>query len=376
MIGFQELCASLRFSGDVGRRADSEHRAEAAEYIARMRAEGLRVTAGLTPGLHASVVRVTERLGLSVEPEVFVVNDPPISASAPFLGRGHHPVVILTSGIVELLTASELRFVIGHELGHHGLGHCPTALSTSAQSEYERLRLMSTQRCGEISTDRIGMVAVRSLLTCAMVMVKLISGLNTRHLRLDVEAFLDQLRRHGNGYDRTWEVNDTHPSLPLRLRALIWFCESSAYARASGSGSAGCPLSDVDQRVQAALDDLGDGLLPALESEQVGLASAWLAASLVFQDGVVTRGEREVLCSLVGDDLSEKVLQFGRSFGFGAVQEKLGELVSEWTASEPRFQRRLSAVFKAFSERLGVQPEETDAWKIIPSQLQDQITKS
>src|SRR5487761_1674524 len=83
----------------------------------------------------AGAVRVSERqfphiyelvrdgsyiLDLPDVPEVYVVQDPTVNAMA--LGRDK-PFIVITTGMINLYDPEELRWVIGHELGHILSGH-------------------------------------------------------------------------------------------------------------------------------------------------------------------------------------------------------------------------------------------------------------
>jgi Zn-dependent protease with chaperone function len=59
-------------------------------------------------------------LDLPEVPEVFVVQDPTVNAMA--LGRDK-PFIVINTGLVNLYDPEELRWVIGHELGHVLSGH-------------------------------------------------------------------------------------------------------------------------------------------------------------------------------------------------------------------------------------------------------------
>ena len=375
MDEFLALCGSVRFRGDVPPEDETpDHSRRSAEFAARMRSEGLRVTEILTPKIYSAVVGVSTRLQLDTTPEVFVVEDPKPNAAVPCLGRRQRPLIILKSGLVQLLNPLQLQFVLGHELGHFGLGHTSVAGDQSPQSEYEHLRRMSAQRCSEIGADRVGLIATRSLFTCAMVMVKLISGLSETHVRLDVQAFLDQLQSPDGDYDRRWELLTTHPSLPLRLRALIAFGQSDVYSRLNGTGGGGRSLPEVDAEVQGLLDELGDGWLSSLETQTIDLAAAWMGVSLVLEDGIVTQVERHVLDSLVGEELAAKALNFGKDLGLDAVHEKLAAATDGLAGGEQRARRRLARVFDAFTNHLGMQAEETVTWKALPPWLRKDVT--
>ncbi|HXO24007.1 MAG TPA: M48 family metallopeptidase, partial [Streptosporangiaceae bacterium] len=83
----------------------------------------------------ASAVRVSERqfphiyelvrdgsyiLDLPNVPEVYVIQSPLVNAMA--LGRDR-PFIVITTGMVNLYDPEELRWVVGHELGHVLSGH-------------------------------------------------------------------------------------------------------------------------------------------------------------------------------------------------------------------------------------------------------------
>jgi heat shock protein HtpX len=68
------------------------------------------------PGLHAMVEELSARAGIP-KPRVYVMDDPHANAFAT--GRNpEHGVVAVTTGIVDLLSARELRGVLAHEIAH------------------------------------------------------------------------------------------------------------------------------------------------------------------------------------------------------------------------------------------------------------------
>ena len=59
-------------------------------------------------------------LDLPAVPELFVTQNPLVNAMA--LGSDS-PFIVITTGMVDLYDAEEIRFAIGHELGHVLSGH-------------------------------------------------------------------------------------------------------------------------------------------------------------------------------------------------------------------------------------------------------------
>jgi Zn-dependent protease with chaperone function len=74
------------------------------------------------PTLHAMVVAGSNEIGLSEPPKTFLYNSNGIfNAFARRLRGGRY--VFLTSALVDADSDAQVRFVIGHELGHHAAGH-------------------------------------------------------------------------------------------------------------------------------------------------------------------------------------------------------------------------------------------------------------
>lgn len=74
------------------------------------------------PELHAMVVAAATELGVSEPPKAFLYNSNGLfNAFARRLLGGRY--VFLTSALVEANNDEQVRFVIGHELGHHAAGH-------------------------------------------------------------------------------------------------------------------------------------------------------------------------------------------------------------------------------------------------------------
>src|SRR5258707_3338752 len=59
-------------------------------------------------------------LALPTVPELFITQDPLVNAMA--LGADK-PFIVITTGLVDLMDPEEVRFIIGHELGHVLSGH-------------------------------------------------------------------------------------------------------------------------------------------------------------------------------------------------------------------------------------------------------------
>ena len=199
--------------------------------------------------VNRALADVSTSLDVRTSPEVFVMADPVPRAMA--LGVDV-PFVVLSSGMVELTDDDELRFVLGHELGHILSGH---ALYTTMLLQLMRMSaslswlsfgalglraiigaLHEWQRKAELSGDRAGLLAVQDPGAGLRVHMKLAGGGTLDDL--DVTAFAQQ----GDEYLNAADVRDSvlkflllegrsHPFAVVRAAELRRWVDSGAYTR-------------------------------------------------------------------------------------------------------------------------------------------------
>ncbi|MEK6194748.1 MAG: M48 family metallopeptidase, partial [Deltaproteobacteria bacterium] len=142
----------------------------------------------------------------------------------------------------------ELRFVMGHELGHHIYGHHDIPIGYLLRGDAKpdprlALELFAWSRYAEISADRAGAHCARDLNGVAKSLFKLASGLTGKVITFDLGDFLDQVDDMQledavpgkNAPKEDWF--STHPFSPLRVKALKLFDESE-HARKGGTSKA------------------------------------------------------------------------------------------------------------------------------------------
>ncbi|MBK7032798.1 MAG: M48 family metallopeptidase [Candidatus Kapabacteria bacterium] len=346
---FAELCVAVRYSGDRPRAHARSTSASTSviDQVAQIRSTALQVTSRTVPLIHRACERVAERLLLQEAAEVYVVAEPTPNAFAPAWASGDRPIVVLHSGLVQLLSATEIEFVIGHELGHLGMRH-GALFANAASSEFERLQARSFQRAAEISADRIGLLACRSIHLTASVMIKTASGLPSEHLGIDIGTFVAQMDRDPAEISREWELDLTHPSLPLRLWALLRFAHADRYAVLSGQGASGAPMAIIDSEIDERMQKIGDGALTAIEEDVYLKALTWAGLSLVMADSFVQPEDETALIQLVGADLARKAIDFATTHGRTAVDLKYTESVQRLASVGTAIQERFRVAEEAF----------------------------
>jgi len=221
---------------------------DANERLARMAEKGplgirrhllatsVRLTRGMAPAVHSMADECLSLLGIETSLELFVYSSPQYNAAClkPEDGR---LFVMFSSSLLEAFEGNELKFVVGHEFGHHVFRHheIPIGfiLSGGARANPRlALDLFAWSRYAEISADRSGAHCAGDLEATARALFKLASGLSGRSIKFSLEDFLAQIdamqveaedpRPEGPRAD--WFL--THPFSPLRVKALTLFHDS------------------------------------------------------------------------------------------------------------------------------------------------------
>ncbi|GHH87300.1 peptidase M48 [Streptomyces sulfonofaciens] len=188
-------------------------------------------------------------LDLEKIPPMYVNQDPQPNAMCIGLDE---PIIVVTTGLVELLDAEEMRAAIGHEVGHALSGH----------SVYRTVLLFLTNlalrvawiplgnvavmaivtalrewfRKSELSADRAGLLVGQDLRASMRGLMKMAGG---NHLHeMNVDAFLEQAEEYEAGGDLRDSVLKilnilprTHPFATVRAAELKAWAESRDYQR-------------------------------------------------------------------------------------------------------------------------------------------------
>jgi Zn-dependent protease with chaperone function len=188
-------------------------------------------------------------LDLPEVPEVYVRQDPTPNAMA--LGSDH-PFIVINTGLLDLLDDEELRFVVGHEVGHILSGHAvyQTMMQILIQLGTRLawlplgniaisaiiIGLREWFRKAELSSDRAGLLAGQDLDAAKRTMMKLAGGV--RLGEMSTEAFLEQARE----YDAAGDVRDgllkflnllpqSHPYAVIRFAEIDRWAVGGEYER-------------------------------------------------------------------------------------------------------------------------------------------------
>ena len=144
----------------------------------------------MAPDVHRMADECIEILGMDIPLELYVFPSPQFNAMCfkPEEGRLH---VMFSSSLLEGFKEDELKFVIGHELGHHVYQHhdIPIGYLLKGQQPASRrlaLELFAWSRYAEISADRAGAHCAQNLEAVARALFKLASGLTSDFVQFDL----------------------------------------------------------------------------------------------------------------------------------------------------------------------------------------------
>ena len=209
-------------------------------------ASSVRASEQQFPQLYQSLLDGCYILDLPTVPELFISQDPMVNAMA--LGADK-PFIVITTGMVDLMDAEEIRFVIGHELGHVLSGH-----AVYRTMLYHLLNLVTRiawlpivlpargviwaleewYRKSELSCDRAGLLAGQDIDAARRALMKTAGG--SRLVEFNSDAFHQQARE----YDAVPDVRDgllkllqlqgtTHPFAVVRFAELDRWADDGEY---------------------------------------------------------------------------------------------------------------------------------------------------
>jgi Zn-dependent protease with chaperone function len=220
------------------------------EPIIRMQylASAVRVGPRQFSSLHAIKEEAVEILDFDDAPELYVCN---IGGANAFTMGINRPFIVVTASLLDLMDENELRFVIGHELGHalsghalyHSMAHVlatGTGLISSfpiagAAAEGIEAGLREWRRKSELSCDRAGLLVSQDVTAAIGALMKLAAG--SRAADMNAEEFLHQatefeldIRGIRNRIYKFLIPRETHPIVVLRAAELDRWVRTGGYA--------------------------------------------------------------------------------------------------------------------------------------------------
>jgi uncharacterized tellurite resistance protein B-like protein len=200
------------------------------EAIFSLATDGFELTENNSPKLYEAFLSAKSLLKISPKTRIslYISNNQQINAGCIFLNKNHY-AVYLNSGIINLMNLEELKFVIGHEIGHLKYQHHKIIKEPDQRtSPSTQIRLFEHSRYAEISADRCGLFVSDSLDVCKSALLKLSTGTNLSLLDLSANnsiVEIENIKEHLETDNGLINEKLSHPYSQMRLYALERFNE-------------------------------------------------------------------------------------------------------------------------------------------------------
>ncbi len=212
-------------------------------------ASSVRASDQQFPQLYQAMLDGCYVLDLPTVPELYISQNPLVNAMT--LGADK-PFIVITTGMVDLMDAEEMRFIIGHELGHVLSGHAVYRtmlfhlINLARRVAFMAIVYLGLQaivwgleewyRKSELSCDRAGLLAGQDVEAARRALMKTAGG--ARMAELSHDAFHQQAHE----YDAVPDVREgllkllqlqgnTHPFAVIRFAELDRWAADGDYQR-------------------------------------------------------------------------------------------------------------------------------------------------
>ena len=187
------------------------------EQIQKIKSSGQLVSKANYPQFYDILQSCYKSLNIEEDPEVYVTNQLK-GINALSVGTDNAPIILISRKAVISLPDGELKFMIGHELGHilqknlmcHTIKGLLDNLNSKSEilgpivSDFIDIPLNQWYKCAEYTADRAGLMCAKS-----------ITHIKSLFERLSNKAILKT-----TAIEDYWELSNMHPSYYKRIRML------------------------------------------------------------------------------------------------------------------------------------------------------------
>ena len=217
--------------------------------------------------------------------------------------RGNNILVAISSSLIKILKQAEIKFLIGHELGHSLFGHSELTHLGHGEMDYQSTRSLREM---EISADRIGYLCANSLENSVTAMMKIASGLDNEFLNQDIRPFLDQSVSLANQLENGQYNKTTHPPLPLRARSLVWLSTIDPFNNGKSTGKIRqieqTAISKINDQIRSEISTFFDKAIELEFQKESDFFKLVLYTNHLARDGSLTKNEQESIIKECGED--------------------------------------------------------------------------
>ena len=263
-------------------------------FRSMMEGHSMKIDESILSDLYELCQEVIELLDFKGEVDFYITGDSSVNAFSIASEEDDEPhIVNINSALFDLMTRDELKFVIGHELGH--LICKDTELRSLINFVFPKESVVPVllqhkirlhEQLAELVADRYGFLATRDLAVCVTAFFKLASGLDLNKMNVSIESLIAD-----NNKRLEYFMNDkglsraTHPVNPIRVQALNLFASSK-----------------TQKQLEKGMDDLISILLKVGDSE----LDEWMAR-FIASAGLITATIDTTICEKEVDEIIENL---------------------------------------------------------------------
>lgn len=208
-----------------------------AYWRSNMEGHSLKVDKELLPDFYNLCHEVKRKLNFDEPVDFYITGDSNVNAFSLASEDEETPHIInINSALFDLMTEDELKFVIGHELGH--LINKDTALARLIHFVFPpqsnipitlQYKIRLHDQLAELVADRYGFIAIEDLSVCVTAFFKLASGLDLAKMNVSIDALIADNNRRLEYFLKDKGVSRaSHPVNPIRVQALNLFATAQS----------------------------------------------------------------------------------------------------------------------------------------------------
>jgi hypothetical protein len=301
--------------------------------------EKLPISGEILPEVEKSLVDACQRLGIPRSSVHAFVRPSADMNAVCYSGIRGAAVIEINAGVIECLSPEELTYVIGHELGHYILPIRSISIRRNGHSQPASCEDARISRDNELTMDRFGLLACGDFKHAGSAILKMQSGLSSRHIRSDLAAFMENSRRAMEVDADEAEALSSHPPEFVRLRALNAFVMSDEFRKALGK-EGGQPIAEINEGIRKDLGRAIDSFADKIMEDALGRLAQAIAAFMVAnrvkvdtaalcRDGVQLDRDRV-------RGLAANLSQMSEDKRLEAFSNRLSEVISRCVLACPR----------------------------------------
>lgn len=203
-----------------------------------MEGNSLKVSETLLPQFYALCQGVKEKLEFVGNIDFYITGNSTVNACSYCSGDEQRPHIIeINSGLFNLMNDEELKYVVGHEIGHlinsdatitqlYGFIY-PDDEDKEKAPSFLTKRVQLYKQLAELSADRYGYIANENLEACVTAVFKMASGLFLEKMNVSIETLMAENSERLEFFLKDSGVSEgSHPVNPIRIRALELFANA------------------------------------------------------------------------------------------------------------------------------------------------------